>query len=164
MAYKNKKNQKLWVERNKERLKEYKENYRKTHRKRIREYDKKWRELNRLDLRKIRNKYKREHTSYWNKYEVIRKNRLRSNGGSFTIKEWEELKRKYNYNCAFCGESGLTVDHIIPISGWKKWIKNHPEIKYKCGDIGNIQPLCLSCNSKKHNRIMKQTKKISAML
>ena len=58
--------------------------------------------------------------------------------GSFTEQEWAELKEKHNQKCAHCKEKEkLTVDHIIPIS------------RGGTNYIGNIQPLCLVCNSKK---------------
>lgn len=62
--------------------------------------------------------------------------------GSHTLEEWERVKRKYDHKCAYCGKRAkLTKDHIVPLS--------------KGGDdyIANIQPLCRSCNSKKHNHI-----------
>ena len=62
-----------------------------------------------------------------------------SSEGSFTDHEWEELCAKYDHKCLACGEEKpLTRDHVIPISLGGR------------NDIGNIQPLCKSCNSKKH--------------
>ena len=70
-----------------------------------------------------------------------RKKRLRGRG-TFTIQEWEELKKKYNYTCPACNkrepEIKLTIDHIIPI------------IKDGMNVASNIQPLCGSCNSRKN--------------
>lgn len=63
--------------------------------------------------------------------------------GNHTLKEWQELKQKYNNKCAICGlEKPLTKDHIIPLS------------KGGTNYISNIQPLCRNCNSKKHNKII----------
>jgi len=67
--------------------------------------------------------------------------------GSFSPKEWQDLKEKYNFICPCCGKEEsemkwkkLTVDHIVPLS------------KEGTNTIENIQPLCLSCNCKKNNR------------
>lgn len=83
----------------------------------------------------------------------------RSAGGKHTLKQWQELKVEYNYTCPKCKrtepEIKLTEDHIIPISKWKNWKESNPRIKYECNDIQNIQPLCKSCNAKKHSKIEK---------
>jgi|694.fasta_scaffold41490_12 5-methylcytosine-specific restriction endonuclease McrA len=61
--------------------------------------------------------------------------------GKHTLEEWEMLKDSYGNACAFCKKNiKLTKDHIIPLS------KNGTDY------IENIQPLCHSCNSKKHNK------------
>ena len=71
-----------------------------------------------------------------------------------TEKEWLELKIKNDYKCVNCGRKEpkikLTEDHIIPIT---KWDKLKHLYNYKCDDIKNIQPLCVSCNSRKNNKI-----------
>ena len=64
-----------------------------------------------------------------------------------TLKEWNDMKIKYDYICPSCGRKEpdikLTQDHIVPL--------------YSGGDdsINNIQPLCGSCNSRKHLDIIK---------
>lgn len=66
----------------------------------------------------------------------------RNAAGCHTLNEWNRLKESYGNVCAFCGSNNkLTKDHIIPLS------KNGTDY------IENIQPLCKSCNSKKHNHI-----------
>ena len=75
------------------------------------------------------------------KYHHKNRNReyiKRANGGGVSLKEWNEIKKKYGQLCAGCGqEKKLTQDHIIPLSKRGKHIKD------------NIQPLCISCNSRK---------------
>lgn len=78
--------------------------------------------------------------------------RKREFGGKHTFKQWEELKRKFNYMCLCCKKQEpfikLTEDHVVPLSIWGEWSKeNKPN--FKANDIENIQPLCKSCNSKK---------------
>lgn len=71
-----------------------------------------------------------------------RRARLVKVGGSYSEIEWENLKKKYGYTCLCCKKSEpeikLTLDHVIPI------------VKGGVNSIENIQPLCKSCNSKKH--------------
>lgn len=73
--------------------------------------------------------------------------RLKIESLSHTYGEWELLKKQYNYTCPCCGlsepEIKLTEDHIIPLS------KGGSDL------IENIQPLCLSCNLKKHTLTIK---------
>ena len=67
--------------------------------------------------------------------------------GSHTQGEWEHIKALYNWTCPACWkkepEIKLTEDHIVPLT--KKGSNN----------IENIQPLCRSCNSRKHDKIIR---------
>jgi 5-methylcytosine-specific restriction endonuclease McrA len=58
-----------------------------------------------------------------------------------------EIDAIYSSICAFCKSSeNITIDHIIPLSRGG----NH--------SIGNLQPLCGSCNSSKKNRFISEYK------
>ncbi len=140
-----------------------------------REHQAKWRKENREKVNAINRAYYHKHKEKElergrNKYQRI-KNKLRKtrkkwrennkekanfysrqyqgkkkNGGTFTLKEWKNLKKQFKHTCPCCGkkepEIKLEIDHIIPIS---------------CGGtnrINNIQPLCRSCNASKHTKII----------
>jgi len=75
--------------------------------------------------------------------ERRRRNRKAQAIGFHTDDEWESLKAQYNYTCLRCRKREpdimLTRDHIVPLAqGGTDW-------------IGNLQPLCGSCNSSKND-------------
>jgi 5-methylcytosine-specific restriction endonuclease McrA len=65
-------------------------------------------------------------------------------GGHFTEKEFIDLKKSYGNKCLCCGtdKEHLYPDHVVPLS------LNLPH----SDEISNIQPLCVSCNGKKHTK------------
>lgn len=69
-----------------------------------------------------------------------------SGGKSYLILD-KELKRLYRSCCALCASvNNITIDHIIPVARGG----NH--------SIGNLQPLCKSCNSRKKVRFISEYK------
>lgn len=86
---------------------------------------------------------------YQNKLWSNRQRRIKrlGNGGSHTLGEWDRLKAQYNWTCPSCRKSEpvikLTVDHIVPVSIGGS------------DNIENIQPLCLPCNVRKFNKVIK---------
>lgn len=77
------------------------------------------------------------------KHRRILKNK---SSGSHTLNEWKNLKETYNWICLCCNKSEpeitLSEDHIVPLT------------QDGSDDIENIQPLCRSCNSIKHTKII----------
>ncbi len=107
------------------------------------EYTQKWLNNNLGKLQGYQKKYADSHKTKIKIKNHHRRERIRNLDGSFTFQEWEFLCAKYDNKCLWCNkEKELSVDHIIPI------------IKGGSGYIGNIQPLCRSCNSKKGKRIL----------
>lgn len=113
--------------------------WKRTHREKINE-------LNRMrynpELEKQKRKNRRQIN--WAKVrETERKHKERRRGANIihTRDEWIALCDQYNNICLSCRRNiKLERDHIIPLS--------------KGGDdhINNIQPLCRSCNAKKHDK------------
>lgn len=66
--------------------------------------------------------------------------------GEHTQEEFHEVCERFGWACLRCGvshlDSPLTVDHVIPLS------------KGGSDSILNVQPLCLSCNSAKKDRVI----------
>lgn len=63
--------------------------------------------------------------------------------GSYTYEQWSELLDKYNYACVGClSKENITVDHKLPLS------------RGGTNNIDNLQPLCMQCNLKKHNKLI----------
>ena len=116
----------------KQHIKERKKNWAKKNENKLRDYKRNW-------VKKNYNK-----VLYSN---LQRRKRKMNADGLHTLDEWENLKIQYNYICPACGKKEpkikLTEDHIIPLS------------KGGSDNIENIQPLCRSCNSKKHTKIIK---------
>lgn len=88
-------------------------------------------------------RWKKKNPERMSHLKSLRYAREKSAIGSHTLDEWNLVKKNHDFRCAICKkETALTKDHIIPLS------------KGGSNFIQNIQPLCKSCNSKKHNKII----------
>ena len=85
----------------------------------------------------VKNPHKRS------EYHARYRTRKAENGGNHTANEFEILCKEYDYRCLCCGsDNKLTEDHIVPIA------------KGGTNDISNLQPLCMSCNASKQDKII----------
>jgi len=68
-----------------------------------------------------------------------------------TRSEWEARLLQYNYACAYCCATGVSLqkDHVVPVS--------------RGGDdkISNIVPACAGCNRSKHDKTIDEWLKAS---
>jgi len=89
------------------------------------------------NLKTVNLELKRFHNQ---RYKARKRNAI----GKHTFNQWVQLKVKYNFMCLCCKkfepEIKLSEDHIIPLSMGGS------------DQISNIQPLCISCNTKKHTK------------
>lgn len=149
-----------WQERNQERHKEAISAWKRKNKKRNAEINEKWRKQNREKANSAaRRRYQNnpeKHRETTRRFlttkegkearrhnQAIRRARKRASEGSFTQDEWKLLCEQYGNHCLACGKRGnLTVDHVTPLSLGGK------------NTIDNIQPLCLSCNSAKKDKII----------
>jgi 5-methylcytosine-specific restriction endonuclease McrA len=70
---------------------------------------------------------------------AIRRARVYGNGGKHTAAEWSAMCAWFGPACLCCKKvRKLTADHVIPLASGGT------------NDIDNLQPLCKSCNSRKH--------------
>lgn len=120
--------------------------YRAAHREELAERQRRWRLDNPEAYQAIHSKWKSGNTESVNASTHKRRAAIKGNGGAWTATEWKDLKARYDHRCLMCQrqepEISLTVDHVVPID------KGGPNV------IENIQPLCKSCNSKKHRGII----------
>ncbi len=78
------------------------------------------------------------------KRNATRRTRKTQAGGFYTVDEWYNLCKFYNFQCLKCKRQfpfeKLSLDHIRPVS------------KGGSSYIWNTQPLCRNCNSSKGNK------------
>ena len=145
MAFDKKAWSKAYYRKNKARMNEYRERWKKEHPEEWKAIKQRSRKKNAAKNREIANRWAKNNSEYTRHNASIQNARRKGAPGSHTLQEWNELKRRCNYTCQRCGrkepEIKLTKDHIIPIS------------KGGTSDISNIQSLCKTCNCSKREFI-----------
>lgn len=149
-----------WAKRNPEKTKAARDRYRARHAEEIRRrdrerywsnrdallaYQRQWRKkIGRRRINQYMRKWRTTNPESYRAHKTRDHQRRRAAGPLFTTKEWRDLVAKYDYTCLCCGrrepDIRLSADHVIPVT------------KGGSNEIGNIQPLCKSCNSKKRTR------------
>jgi 5-methylcytosine-specific restriction endonuclease McrA len=110
------------------------------------DYGRMWSEENRDKVREYSRTRYRNHPELSRISVNNRRARKKQAEGAFTQREWESLCAYYGYTCLHCGrrepDIKLTADHVVPLA------------QGGSNDISNIQPLCHSCNARKHTAII----------
>lgn len=121
--------------------------WRQKNKKRVSKYNEQYREQNPKKVKVWRGQDYRNHKKEYSFRARQRKIKQKEAEGSFTLQEWELLKRQYGHCCPCCKkcepEIKLVPDHIKPLS------------KGGTNYIRNIQPLCEKCNKKKYTKTIK---------
>lgn len=134
----------------------YNRQYQQANREKINQKNRNWKKLNPVKVREVNLRYERENRDkrrgYNRKWQqenpdkcrdrVSRRRALRKNNGAYKVTD-RDVARLYASSCVACGSTDdITADHIIPLA------------KGGRHSIGNLQPLCRSCNSSKSDRLM----------
>lgn len=88
-------------------------------------------------------KWRKNHPEAVIAIQHARESKIIGNGGRYSALQWKALVNYYSPDniCLACKKNNKsTVDHVIPL---KLGGTNNPS---------NLQPLCLSCNSRKHKK------------
>lgn len=128
-------------------LKEYQKMYRYLNKEKRTRQAVEWGRKNKEKRKVIKNKWRignKERVNFLRRLYFYRK---RGAGGYPTFKQVNELYEKYLGLCAYCGlNKANSIDHVIPIS------------RRGSSDIENLLPACVSCNSSKGNKLLKEWK------
>ena len=133
-----------WSKDNPEKCKEYHEVYAEKYpeKERLRHFNKakKYREEKPELVKEWDRRWRENHPE-----KVALKNqKRRAKYSEFLVTE-KDIRKIYSSQCVACGTyERITLDHIVPLSRGG----NH--------SLGNLQPLCFSCNSSKGNKLMSE--------
>lgn len=133
--------QKSWRAANREQHRAHARAYAAKHPDRVAERHRRWRRAHPDRLLQRTRSWRARHPHAMKVYNHRRRARHKAAQGDFTQAQWIALCDAHGGCCAACGErTALTADHIVPLS------------RGGSNGIDNIQPLCRSCNSRKHTR------------
>ena len=129
-----------YQEEHKEQISEYKKKWSEQNSDRVAAYKREYYERNREDVIARSEEWERNNAEKVRQFKANNRRTRRAakyaSSGNFTAQEFEELCEEYGNRCLCCGVTGvvLEADHVVPLS------------RGGSDDIGNIQPLCGTCN------------------
>jgi len=98
---------------------------------------------------KCNKKWRENNKDKWSYLNRVNRHRRRALG-ALSLTEWEEKLNRLGRKCLACfSVEEITIDHKIPVA------------KGGNNDIGNLQPLCMTCNKKKFTKSIDYEFKVS---
>lgn len=132
-----------WRLRNLDKLREQKRAIRLANPEAVREYNRTYHLENKAAVTARQSAWKKAHPEAGREANQRRRARKMGAEGSHTPTEWQAICMKQGMKCADCRRPRkLTKDHVVPLS------RGGTDFAY------NIQGLCLSCNSKKRDKVV----------
>lgn len=142
--------EKVYYEKNKHELLLKKRNYYVANRDKITAKNRAWARNNRQKLNCYYRKYALDRPDVIRKKRIKRRLKMMTNGIFFVSKK--EIKNLLSQPCVYCKScKNITIDHVIPIARGGRH------------SVGNLMPLCLSCNASKQDKTFMEFK-MSKML
>lgn len=134
---------------NREKKLAYQANYYRANSENAIEYAREWRKNNPDKTRQYHKEYfekNKDQEKVRMRLKESKRRALKKNNGTFYISK-KEIDKILSSKCIICEkQENITLDHIVPIS------------RGGSHSIGNIQPMCLECNTKKINKTMVEFK------
>ena len=129
-----------WRTKNKDRINKELRDWYKSNPGKNKEYHDKWIVDNVEKTKENSKRYKSNNKDKVRENDRNRRARIKKSKGIITKEEWSAVLEKHGNKCLCCGRTDvkMTMDHVKPI-----FIGGSHT-------VDNVQPLCLSCNSKKH--------------
>lgn len=145
--------QRAWRNNNQEHINKYQNNWRKNNKEKLKSYevdrsqrDRKYREKHKKRRYEVNEVWRKNNHDKLKMYTQKRRSLKSKLPASFTKTQWNECKKYFDYQCAYCGNSDkkLHQDHFIPLVKGGEYTKQ------------NIIPSCASCNSSKRDKDFKE--------
>ena len=136
---------KKYRDENKDRIRETQKNYRELNKEAISVKRQLWAEKNREKVRNIKKAWEQRNPNS-RRLKLLRYRARQANNSILFISK-KDLKRLYRSTCFFCkSKNNIEADHIIPIARGGRH------------SVGNLMPLCRSCNASKSDKFIMEFK------